>query len=267
MKIGISIGYKALDTFSAIFNGYHIEHVQVGGLPADVNATKSDFLRLINKFRAANPNIDISFHAYPFNLAERVEAVRNIWIDFAEKTISLASEIGAVFVNFHLGYGVDSGKRTQHEELLDGLIPVLSKLTEKGASNNVEIHIENLYPEHRNSDFCKFGDRVSDFRKIFDNIDSPMLKLCYDYGHGNLEEHGIYILRNFSSRLGSIHGHDNDQLTDIHWPIGNRDLGTIDWDSEIQLLDEIDYRGAFILENYTEDQLKSLSYLRKLGIV
>lgn len=144
---------------------------------------------------------------------------------------------------------------------------MLHKITDLGIRNNVEIHIENLYPEQRNSDFSKMGDRLSDFQKIFENIDSPMLKLCYDYGHGNLDEHGIDILRNFYSRLGSIHAHDNDQLADIHCSIGNMTLGTIEWDEEIKFLNSFNFKGAFILEGYPNEQLGSLKYLKKLNLV
>jgi len=109
----------------------------------------------------------------------------------------------AVFVNFHCGYGIDAGKRKQHDEVVRKLIPVVYKITDLGVRNN----IENLYSEQRNSDFCKIGDRLSDFQKIFESIDSSMLKLCYDYGHENSDGNGIDILREFYDRLGSIHAH------------------------------------------------------------
>lgn len=262
MIIGVSTGYRKLDKFSEIYKDLNIQHVQIS-IPADVTLIESDLLKTIDRLKSNN-NIEISLHAYPFNLAERVEPVRRVWIELAEKTLVLAGKIGASFVNFHAGYGFDAAQRTEHKKLVKGLIPVLCEITEKGIINNVEIHIENLYPEQRNSDFCKIGDRPGDFQIIFDNIDSPSLKLCYDYGHGNLDEHGIDILRNFTSRLGSIHAHDNDQLADIHWPIGNKDKGTIDWDKEIQYLKDIDFKGVLILESYPAEQLESLKYLQGL---
>lgn len=267
MLIGVSIGLQAIGNFSETYKGYNIKHVQIGNLPPDVDTVRSDLHDIADRFKTSNPDTAISLHAYPFNLAEKVEAIQNIWIELSERTISLASEIGALFVNFHLGYGIDAGKRNQHDASIKWLIPVLSRLAKIGEDKNVEVHIENLYPEQRNSDFCKLGDRVSDFKKVFDCIDTPWLKLCYDYGHGNLDEHGIDILRSFTNRLGSIHAHDNDQLSDIHWAIGNKNIGTIDWDSEIQFLEGIDFKGTFILESYINDQLESLTYLRKLGVV
>ncbi|WP_027626143.1 sugar phosphate isomerase/epimerase family protein [Clostridium lundense] len=263
MKVGVSSPYKKLHLISETFKEYNIEHIQIS-LPADLKIIENDLYNEIIKYKTKNPSIEISIHAYPFNLAEKVQAVRNIWIELAEKTISFANKIEASFVNFHIGYSCNSGKRTEHHKIIKKLIPVLYKITEVGIHNNVEIHIENSYPEQRNSDFSKMGDRLSDFEKIFEVIDSSALKLCYDYGHGNLDEHGIDILRKFHFRLGSIHAHDNDQLADIHWPIGNKKLGTINWNKEIKFLMDINFQGAFILESYIKDQLESLNYLKKL---
>lgn len=75
MKIGVSSWYKNMDMFSETFKDYHIQHVQVG-LPSDVSVIESDFYRTVNKFRICNPGIELSIHAYPFNLAERVREVR-----------------------------------------------------------------------------------------------------------------------------------------------------------------------------------------------
>ncbi|AWI03494.1 sugar phosphate isomerase/epimerase family protein [Clostridium drakei] len=266
MKIGINVSFKELHLIKDIFKEYNIQHIQIA-LPANIDMISDDICNMISKYKIENPGIEISIHAYPFNFAESVEVVRNTWIELAHKTIDFANNIEAVFVNFHCGYGIDAGKRKQHDEVVRKLIPVLYKITDLGVRNNIEIHIENLYSEQRNSDFCKIGDRLSDFQKIFESIDSSMLKLCYDYGHGNLDENGIDILRNFYYRLGSIHAHDNDQLTDIHWPIGNADLGSIKWDEEIKFLNSFNYKGAFILEGYQNDKLESLKYLKKLNLM
>jgi sugar phosphate isomerase/epimerase len=261
MKIGISTDYQNLVMIPKAYSDYQIEHVQLG-VPANVDTIRNELVNMVSEFRSASPTMEISIHAYPYNLAEKVSAVRDAWTALAESTISIASEIGAAFVNFHLGYGYDAAKRTQHEDLIEELIPVLNRIVEKGCKNHVDIHIENLYPEQRNSDFSKLGDRTSDFSRIFESIAAPQLKLCYDYGHGNLDEHGIEILRTFASRLGSIHAHDNDQLADIHWPIGGGERNTIDWANELQYLQQINFTGVFILESYYEDQLESLMFLQ-----
>jgi sugar phosphate isomerase/epimerase len=109
------------------------------------------------------------------------------------------------------------------------------------------------------------GDRVSDFQLFFDEISSPSLKLCYDYGHGNIDEHGIDILKTFSSRLGSIHAHDNDQMSDMHWPVADP-RGTIDWASEFAYLKSIGFKGPFILESKPADEVMSLINIAETGL-
>jgi sugar phosphate isomerase/epimerase len=266
MKIGINASVKKLNLIKETFKDYNIKHIQIS-LPANLDMIGDDIYNTISKYKIENPGVEISIHAYPFNFAESVESVRSIWVELANQTLGFASSIGATFVNFHCGYGIDAGKRKQHIEVVRQLIPVLHKITDLGIRHNIEIHIENLYSEQRNSDFCKIGDRLSDFQKIFKSIDSSMLKLCYDYGHGNLDEHGIDILRNFYYRLGSVHAHDNDQLADIHWSIGNGDLGSINWNEEIKYLNSFNYKGPFILEGYQNDQLASLKYLKKMNLI
>ncbi len=262
MKIGISLGYNMLDLLLTKYNGYRIEHIQIG-LPADVASVSHEISNNIEKISRMQPDINISFHAYPYNLAECVPQVQKAWSDMATQIIHLANQTGAVFVNFHAGYAFDAAKRLQHNAMMKEIVPALETLVAIGAQNNVEIHIENVYSELRNSDFTKFGDRLTDFSMLFARIESSFLKLCYDYGHGNLDEHGIDILRNNVNRLGSVHAHDNDQLSDIHWPIGCTDFGTIDWYSEIQFLKENKFQGAFILENDPDDQLLSLQFLKQ----
>jgi sugar phosphate isomerase/epimerase len=192
--------------------------VQIG-LPSEVCAIEHELHESVRRFRDAHPSIEISIHAYPYNLAESVSPVRGAWVALAEQTICLAHRIGASFVNFHAGYAYDAAKRAQHSELAEKLIPVISDLVGMG------------------------------------------VKLCYDYGHGNLDEHGIDILHGLADRLGSVHAHDNDQLSDIHWPIGHKAQGTIDWDTEFRFLQEIHFQGAFILESYPKEQVQSLSFL------
>lgn len=268
MKIGISINYKRLNDFKSIFSNVNIkiQHVQISGLPAEITTISNELVKSIRDFRSKNQNVELSLHAYPYNFAESIEKVRKVWIDLAQETIQVARELNAVFVNFHSGYCYDAATRIRHAACRESVVSVIQQLLKTAQLTGVEIHLENLYPESRNSDFTKLGDRLSDFNYFFDQVQDPLFKLCYDYGHGNLDEHGIDILRGCVDKLGSLHVHDNDQLADIHWPIGQPSLGTIDWKSEIDFLQNINFTGPFILESYLADQIKSLEYLEKMRI-
>ena len=266
MNTGVSVNYKNLNNFDTDYSkgSMKITHVQITGIPADFATLKDELRQEIDNFRMTHPGIGVSFHAYTkMNFAEKVECVRRIWVRLANELVRFAGEVGAEFVNFHAGYGIDAGSRLRQQEYLEVVIVSLKEMVITAKSSGIEIHIENQYSESERSEFCCLGDRVSQLQKMFEQVDDNSLKLCYDYGHGNLSEHGIEILYKLAHHLGSIHAHDNDQMVDIHAPIGCPILGTIDWKRELKYLEEIDFNGPFILEGYLLDQLKSMAYLSR----
>ncbi len=266
MKIGLSVNYKKIEDVLSIIeeSKIDIKHLQINGLPADIDEIRDDLIDDINRIRSSFPTMELSFHAYPYNFTEAVTEVRDVWLTLAKKMILLANECNVRFVNFHAGYGVDATSRKKHDGYRELVVSAVEELLTTSSAFSSEIHMENTYPESRGSDFTKLGDRLSDFKYFFDEISNPLFKLCYDYGHGNLDENGINILREYSYRLGSLHVHDNDQVADIHWPIGQKGMGTIDWEHELEYLKKIKFKESFILESYTEHLKKSLTYLMSL---
>ncbi len=64
-------------------------------------------------------------------------------------------------------------------------------------------------------------------RYIFEHIDSPAKKFCFDSGHENLYDGGDGVLEEFAHALVAVHLHDNFGTHDDHvLPFA----GTIDWD-------------------------------------
>lgn len=268
MEIGVSLNYKELEKYPSVYEDTFImpKHVQVNGLPAEISKIIGPLSDNIRYMRSINPEIAISFHAYKFNLSEKVDKVLKVWLELAKETIYFAVDLDVKFVNFHAGYG-SGGTRVRHQAYREALIPVLKELVDTASPYGLEVHLENLYPRPIHSEMRMLGDRASDFNSFFSQIDSPLFKLCYDYGHGNIDEHGIDILRQFSHRLGSIHAHDNDQMSDTHWPVGHPKKGTIDWENEFNFLKSISFIGPFILECSIENQLKSLEQIKNAGVL
>ena len=199
------------------------------------------------------------------NLAEQTERVKRVWLELAKELIQFSRDVKANFVLFHCGWGKDLNSGVEREQLLTDLIPTIQELLDFAKERRIEIHLENLYALPPNVDFCYLGDTLSDFRYLFSQLQDPVLKFCYDYGHGNMDQEGIALLRNFTKRLGSIHAHDNDKLIDSHCPIGGCKNGTIDWENELRFLKAINFAGPLILEQSVVDQLKSLEYLKASG--
>jgi sugar phosphate isomerase/epimerase len=267
MEIGVSLNYNELGKYPSVYQdtGIMPKHIQVNGLTSEMSKIIGPLSDNIRNLRSINPEITISFHAFKFNLSEKVDMVRKVWLELAKETIYFAVDLDVKFVNFHAGYG-SGGTRVKHQAYREALIPVLKELVDTASPYGLEIHLENLYPRPIHSEMRMLGDRTSDFNSFFSQISSPLFKLCYDYGHGNIDEHGIDIIREFSNRLGSIHAHDNDQLNDTHWSVGDTEKGTIDWKNEFDFLKSINYSGPFILESSIENQLKSLEYIKNANV-
>lgn len=263
MKLGISGSTAELLRYPELWGGGVPvpEHVQLNGVADDPHAEKAQYERAIGHMRACCPGAEFSMHAYKCNLTEKSPRIRRKWLRIAQETLCVAGELGMKLVVFHLGSG-SGGSRIQHSAYRDRLVPVLEELTLEGRRHGVEVHIENLYQRLRHAEIQMLGDRPGDFLHWFSRIDSSWLKLCYDYGHGNIDECGIEILRGCKDRLGSLHVHDNDQLSDLHRAMN---AGTIDWERERQFLKAIDFKGPFILEAAPAVQAVSLRYLREEG--
>lgn len=63
-------------------------------------------------------------------------------------------------------------------------------------------------------------------QEILSEYGRDYLGLCYDAGHGNMEEKGLDHLESLKTRLVSVHLHDNDGAGDQHNPLFS---GTVDW--------------------------------------
>ena len=61
---------------------------------------------------------------------------------------------------------------------------------------------------------------------VFDNIDHPNLKMCYDTGHNNFADKQIKYLELYADKVITLHIHDNNGEKDEHTLMK---YGTIDW--------------------------------------
>lgn len=64
------------------------------------------------------------------------------------------------------------------------------------------------------------------FLQVFEKIDSPYLKFCYDSGHNNVFDKDFDYLSQFGDKLIALHLHDNNGKEDQHTLAR---FGTIDW--------------------------------------
>lgn len=84
---------------------------------------------------------------------------------------------------------------------------------------------------------------------VFDNVDSPRLRFCFDSGHEKFYSPQLDLLAMYGDRLAALHLHDNDGTEDAHaLPFA----GCVDWRRIAERLREFDYTGAVALETLNQ---------------
>ena len=117
-------------------------------------------------------------------------------------------------------------------------------------TNKVKIAIENMWDRHPVTG--KICDHVcadpEELCRYYDTLADPdTFTVCLDIGHvalcGREPEDAIRTIGR--ERLGCIHAHDVDYVSDLHTLPG---AAKIKWDSVARALGEIEYKGVFNME-------------------
>ncbi len=89
---------------------------------------------------------------------------------------------------------------------------------------------------------------------LFDALDSPDVRFCFDTGHANAFGSASYQewLEALGSRLGEIHIHDNNGTTDEHLPVGE---GTFPFPEFMEGVRERNLAPILTVESHSEESL------------
>ncbi len=122
----------------------------------------------------------------------------------------------------------------------------------------VQICLENMFITkngHKIAAACSNMEEVCRYIDILnEEAGGPVFGFCYDVGHANLVCNDILEdLRTLGSRLTALHIHGNDGGKDLHAipflvRTTKKEL-SLDWESFLQGLREIGYRGTLNLES------------------
>ena len=136
------------------------------------------------------------------------------------------------------------------ERLYDANMRFYSALMPLARTNGVRIGIENMWMRHPVTghicdDVCAPPEELV---RYYDSLGDPdVFTICLDTGHvalcGREPEDAIRAIGH--DRLGALHVHDVDYVTDLHTVPG---AGKINWDNVCRALGEIDYVGVFNME-------------------
>lgn len=96
---------------------------------------------------------------------------------------------------------------------------------------------------------------------VFNNLDSPKLKFCFDSGHANAFTKNIetFAFDKYKDKLICVHLHDNDGSYDSHLiPF----MGNIDWVKLANNLKKINYKGPLTSEAIIKNNMDPLVGLK-----
>ena len=187
-----------------------------------------------------NPELARASGLFIENIHTPFERVNSLWLDnidgegYAESLRCYArdcAEHGIPAMVVHVSSGFDPPPVS---ELGLDRIKRLADVAEK---NNVAVALENL-------------KRADYLQAIFEKIDSPQLKFCFDSGHANCYDTDTDFLSLYGGRLAALHLHDNDGKSDLHLAPFD---GTIDWPSVMKRITATGYAGALSLEVFCGD--------------
>ena len=162
------------------------------------------------------------------------------FIDATKRSIETAAMLGIPNIVVHSGYLNGLSK----EETFKRNKEFYSSLLETAEKCDINILTENF--DKMESGGCYWVDSAEDVKELADFIDHPRLKICWDIGHGNLQElpqHEALAL--IKDRLAALHVQGNFGLSDDHvMPF----TGTVNMESVMNGLLDIGFDGYFTFE-------------------
>jgi len=243
--IGISTGcFYFMDFFDCI------EPIRHGGFAMIEIASSKTHLDYHDKHamkRAARTLDKMGIEAYSFHAPFR-EDIDVTSLDeggraHARREILSAAEaaaiLGARYFVFHPG-PEKSYQPTPDERIrrMNNAAEIINEVCEHCQKLGIGMVLENMLPH-------LFFGNMRDMLWIIGAINSPMVGTCLDTGHAFITGDVYKIMYKLSGHLQFIHANDNFGRDDVHLPPGK---GTINWNKLLHELNEVDFRGAFILE-------------------
>lgn len=186
------------------------------------------------------------------NIAGANPHVRECALREINRAIESAGNLGIKVMTIHPGFRTPLYREPDkvREETRKSL-----KLLEKSAlDSGITLALENMPLTS-----ITVGHRPVEMEEMTEGLE---IKWCFDVGHANTTD-TIDDFLDHVGRFANIHIHDNMGEKDQHLPLGD---GNIDWRKVFDSLSS--YNGNFVLEmdRGMGDAMKSLDFLRNLGI-
>jgi len=163
------------------------------------------------------------------------------FVDATIRSIEAAGILGIPTIVVHSGYVKDISK----DECFERNRTFYRRLMPTTEKYGIYVLVENFNKMHNPSIY--WVDNAADLCTMVDYIDHPLVKACWDVGHGNMQEtqqnEAMHILGN---RVKALHVQDNYGNADSHMaPF----FGTVNLDSLLHGLIDIGFDGYFTFES------------------
>jgi sugar phosphate isomerase/epimerase len=183
----------------------------------------------------------------PFFRYQRDGADR--FAQIAPRAVRAAAILGAQFLVVHADeYRVSD--RYEQSEILNATYEYLAPIVELGKKLGVRIAIENLFEDGYGPQIngrSRYCSTVEELLALLERFNDPAVGCCWDFGHGRCSygDEQLAALQQVGKHLFCTHVHDNYYGKDLHLPPF---LGSIDWEAQLQYLQNSGYTGHFIYE-------------------
>ncbi len=227
------------------------------GYPAiDISMFRHDDIPFVGDYKEAAKRLSekakangvkfVQAHA-PF-CGGRYEKYMNECVPLFKRAMDFASMLGIPYIVIH---PIQNGRYYGNEQkLFDMSVDFYRSLAPCAREYGVKIAIENMWQRHPVTNaIC--DDTLAppeQLAAMYDTlIDEGVFTVCLDIGHCALcgREPEDMIRQIGGNRIGCIHAHDVDYISDSHTLPGTAKLN---WENICRALAEIDYKGVFTLE-------------------
>ncbi len=161
-----------------------------------------------------------------------------------KRCLEVAGYLQIPYVVVHPG----NFKFEPHDGFLQRNLEFYRSLQPYAQAGGFKICVENMWKENRvkNKIIPHICSTATEFAWFMDQLDPRYFAACLDLGHAGLVgEEAADMIRALGKHLQALHVHDNDYLHDTHTlPY----QGKMDWESILEALKEIGYRGDITLE-------------------
>lgn len=230
-----SMQYIAQSGFRFLDYNFCLDYIRKNGV---YSSNRKEYL---DDIRRQEDKLSVKFIQSHAPMGAPLAEGNDEFIDATIRSIEGCGILGIDRIVVHSGYA----KGLTREETFIRNKAFYEKLFPTAEKYGVNILVENFNKMHIEGLY--WIDNVADLRELIDFIDHPLFHACWDAGHGNMQETPQdEALRILGHHIYALHVQDNYGDNDSHMaPF----FGTLNLDSLMHGLKDIDYKGYFTFES------------------